>query len=380
MTVLRLTADAAAAVGRGHPWVFRDAVRGRAEVGAVVSLQDGRGRAVGWGLFDEGPIAVRVLGRGAPQELTRLLAMRLERADRLRFRVVGGDTDCWRVVNGPGDGLPGVVVDRYAGLAVVKLYSAAWQVHLDALVSALSKLGWVEQIYRRLGVQRVDQGSGGVALYGSEPAECMEVREHGLRLLVRPRVGQKTGLFLDQRENRKRVGELAPGRSVVNLFGYNGGFSIYAAAAGAARVVTVDVAGPALEDARAIFALNGLDPDLHGFEQADVFEYTPPGRPDLIICDPPSLTRGQKSDSAAKRAYRDLNRRVGASVSRSGLLATASCTARLAWADWERAVAEGLRDVADWAWLERAGAGPDHPVALGHSEGHYLKFAVLQRL
>ncbi len=377
MKRLRLTRSALEPIAAGHPWVYRDGVVGSAEPGELVALVDHQDREVAAGLFDTGAIAVRVLGK--VDTLARTVVDRVRRADGLRFAVVGGQTNCWRVVNGAGDGLPGVVVDRYDELAVLRLYSAAWEPHVELLVDALGKLGWVGSIARRLGVARVDGREGLEVLRGSVADEIV-VEEHGVRLLVRPHSGQKTGLFLDQRENRRRLAELAPGRRVLNLFGYNGGFSVYCALAGAARVHTVDISAPALLDAEAVFALNGLDSGLHTFERADVFSWTPPHPFDLVICDPPSLTHGKSSDRAAGRAYRDLNRRVGGWVTRDGLLMTASCTARLDFAAWERAVREGLRGVGRFAVLSRREAPADHPVAIEHAEGRYLKALLLRRL
>lgn len=370
--------DAIKAVRKGHPWVYRDGVRGSAPVGEHVVLTDSRDKVVAHGLFDAGAIAVRVLGL-EQQELPGLIARRIQEADRFRFAVVGGETDTWRVINGAGDGLPGVVVDRYGALAVLRIYSKAWLPHMALLLKAIQGLPWVESILRRFGVRSVDGKQGSEVLYGPDPGDGLVVLEHGVKLLVRPHHGQKTGLFLDQRENRRRVGELAPGRRVVNLFGYNGGFSIYAALAGAARVETVDIAAPALEDAKEIFRLNGIDPDHHAFVATDVFKWTSKTKADLLICDPPSLTHGKSSDGAARRAYKDLAGRVGQQVAKQGLLATASCTARLDRGAWEQAIAEGLATSGPWSWLEGSGAPADHPVALAHSEGRYLKFAVLRR-
>ena len=350
--------------------------------GEVVRLLDAKGRTAAWGLSDEGPIAVRVLGRH-PEGVRKLLLRRVARAAALRARIVPPDTDCYRLINAAGDGLPGIVVDRYAGVAVLRIYSRAWEAHLELLVGALSALDGVESVFRRFGVSRVDGRDGGEALFGAAPPEAMVVRENGLKLLTRLHVGQKTGLFLDQRAARARAGRLSAGARVVNLFSYNGGFSLYAAAGGAARVLSVDVSAGALEDARENFRLNGLDPDAHGFEAADVFEWSPESTEpliDLLINDPPGLTRGRKSDAAARRAYRDLADRTGRWVAPSGLLFTFSCTARLSRTEWERAVEEGLRRAGRWAALEQGGAPADHPVALAHPEGRYLKSLLLARL
>ena len=378
MKRLQLVADAVGPIARGHPWVYREGLRGSADVGELVELVDPRNRPVSFGIFDEGAIAVRVLGR-EPEPLERVVTDRLTRADALRFQVVGGHTDTWRVVNGAGDGLPGVVVDRYGELAVLRLYAKAWEPHVDLLVRALKRLGWVSSVARRLGVTRVDGRDGLEVLHGDVPSELW-VHEHGIQLLVRPREGQKTGLFLDQRENRRRIGELAGGRRVLNLFGYNGGFSIHAAMAGAAHVHTVDLSKGALQDAAAIFDKNGIPAKRHDFEAADIFRWSPRAPVDLLVCDPPSLTHGKRSDGAARTAYRDLARMVAPWVRKDGLLAMSSCTARLTFEAWERSVREGIKGAGRFAALERAEAPADHPVALEHPEGRYLKFLVLRRL
>ncbi len=347
------------------------------EVGAIVVLRSPEDEALGWGLADEGAIAVRILGRDQPRPIASLVQDRIQRADSVRVRLVGPGTDAYRVVGGPGDGLPGLVVDRYGPVAVLRVYSAAWEPHLDAIVAAVSRLGWVESVFRRYGVAKVDQRTGGETLAGPEVGDELVVEEDGMRLLARPHSGQKTGLFLDQREHRALVGRWAAGRLVANLFAYTGGFSVAAARGGAARVVTVDVAPAAIEDARENFRLNGLDPDDHEFVVADVFAWTPSGPTDLLIVDPPSLAKAQKTEGAARSAYRKLHRRLGPWVVRDGLLATSSCTARLPVEGWARAVEEGL--AGDWSWHWRSVAPPDHPVSVGHPEGHYLKFGLLRR-
>lgn len=376
---LKLDQETVAAVRRGHPWIYEDAVIERLPAGSEIRLTDHRDRIVGFGLADDGPIAIRVLGSGV-EPLDTLIEGRVRRAAALRRRLIPDQTNAYRLINGAGDLLPGLVVDRYDRLLVVRLYSAAWVPHLGLIVDALSALDGVETVYRRFGVRRVDDRDGGETLWGAAAPETVVVTEHGLRFLMRPGVGQKTGLFLDQREHRRRIGTLARHARVWNLFGYNGGFSVYAAAGGARQVLTVDVSAPALADARENFRLNGLDPDAHGFEATDVFTWDAPGRTDLLICDPPSLARGKRSDQAARAAYRDLAARVGPWVVRDGLLATYSCTARLSMARWEESVRDGLRKAGRWAWLDRGEAPPDHPVAMAHPEGRYLKSGLLRRL
>ncbi|MCB9681599.1 MAG: class I SAM-dependent rRNA methyltransferase [Alphaproteobacteria bacterium] len=378
-TVVRIPESSSRPLRRGHPWVWRD-VRVDVPAGTPVRLEDRSGH-VGWGLADDGEIAVRVLGTDRPEraDLPGVLRDRVLRADRVRTRILDENTDAWRVVNAAGDGLPGLVVDRYAHVAIVRVYSAAWLPHLDAVVDAVAALPWCRSVARRLGVARVDGSDGLVVLRGPEVGDAVVVREHGMALLVRPHSGQKTGTFLDQREHRRMVRGWAAGRLVTNLFAYTGGFSVAAALGGAAHVTTVDLAPEAVADARENFRLNGLDPDAHAFEVADVFAWRPVGRPDLLIVDPPSLARGKRSAGAARSAYRKLHRQLGGHVARDGLLASSSCTSWMTLEAWKDAIAEGLEDSGPWSWLHTSCAPADHPVAVGHPEGEYLKFSLLRR-
>lgn len=377
-----LTRSVVPPIRRGHPWVFHDGLRGRRpEVGALVQLVDEHDAPVAWGLGDEGSIAVRVLGRGSPPAggLEALLQDAVLRADRARTRLVAADVDCLRVLNGAGDGLPGLVLDRYAHLGVLRIYGACWEPWLELVQSVLLRLPWLELLYRRYGVKRVDGRDGGVLLHGDALPERLAVREGDVRMWVRPEEGQKTGLFLDQREHRAMVGRLAAGRTVANLFAYTGGFSVAAALGGAAHVTTVDLAAPAVADAKENFTLSGLDPDDHDFVVADAFKWRPRYPVDLWVVDPPSLTRGKQSDKAAERAYRELHERIAPLVPRDGLLCTSSCTARLSLHDWRRAVAAGLCEHGEWSWHHVSAEPMDHPTSLVHEEARYLKFAVLRR-
>jgi 23S rRNA (cytosine1962-C5)-methyltransferase len=384
-----VTPDTVGPVAHGHPWVYRNGIAGGGlpSPGEPVLLVDPRGRPLAFGLADDGEIAVRVLGR-EPCGVEALLARRIRAADAFRRRVLPSDTDAWRVVNGEGDRLPGLVLDRYGDLAVLRLYSAAWLPWMDVIVAEIAALPWARAGVRRHGVTRVDGAASGggsdtrlTTLFGAPP-DVLVVTENGLRFLVRPALGQKTGLFLDQRENRRWLRDLARERVVVNLFGYNGAFSVYAAAGGATRTVTVDLAADALADARENFALNGLDPSAHAFEAADAFTWRP-GRGErvgCVICDPPSLAREERSDQVARKAYRDLNAHAARMMDDEGVLLTCSCTARMSDARWMEAVQEGLRQAGGaWRLLRRAYEPLDHPVGLAHPEGRYLKAAGLQR-
>lgn len=370
---------AAKALASGHPWFFREGMR-LPDPGTPVELREGE-RVVAWGLADEGPVAVRVLGRGPcpDRALPVEIADRVHRADEVRTRLLAAGTTACRIVSSAGDGLPDLVVDRYGELAVLRLYARAWEPHLDAIVAAVRRLPWCSTVARRLGVQRVDGREGLEVLAGPPPAELLVVYEGDMALPVRPYVGQKTGLFLDQRDHRALVRRWASGRLVANLFAYNGGFSVAAALGGAARVTTVDLAPEAVDDAREAFRLNGLDPQAHRFEVADVFSWQPREAVDFLILDPPALARGKGADRAAANAYRRLHEALPPRLPRGGLLATSSCTARLDLAAWSSIVEQALASHGDWSWHHRSGEPVDHPVTLCHPEGHYLKFALLRR-
>jgi len=379
MIRLQLRPDAVGPISRGHPWVYANGLDSTPPpAGTPVLLIDSRNRPAGFGLSDEGNIAVRVLGR-TPDRVSNILKKRIHAAVQLRNTRVPTNPKPYRLINGAGDRLPGLVVDRYGPLAIIRIYGQCWVPHLDEVTAVLKQIEGVQSIMRRLGVRRVDQKKGGTHLWGEAIPKTMVVQECGLSFLVRPFTGQKTGLFLDQRENRAFVGARCADKVVTNLFAYTGAFSVYAAASGAKQVHTVDISSPAIEDAKENFRLNGIEPKKHVFHVEDVFKWTPEGQQDVLICDPPSLSHDRKADRAAFQAYRDLAARCGRALSTGGILATASCTARLTRRRWEEAIQKGTKQAGRWSWIWQAGAGPDHPISTGHPEGHYLKFAMLQR-
>lgn len=378
---VHLTPDTVGSVGRGHPWVYAEGLAAgqpRLPAGTPVRLLDPQGRHVAFGLADDGDVAVRVLSR-QPADIGQILVASLRQAAALRAWVVPPDTDAYRLVNGEGDGLPGLIVDRYGHIAVVRIYGACWEPYLEQIAAQVARVAEVPTVVRRLGVRRVDGGEGLLTLLGHEPPDSLVVREAGLSFLVRPAQGQKTGLFLDQRENRRTVARLAQDREVVDVFSCTGGFAVHAAMGGARRVTVVDVSPGAIEDARENLRLNDISPDRHVFVVADAFEWTPPAPVDLLVCDPPNLSHGRDADRAALKGYRDLAARYGAFVRPGGILASASCTARLSWDRWEQAIREGLRKAGRFSFLHRAGEPGDHPVLAEHPEGRYLKFALLLR-
>jgi 23S rRNA (cytosine1962-C5)-methyltransferase len=392
---LRLQKDLARHLRAGHPWVFRKAIekapKGLAP-GTIVDVTD-EGRFVARGYFDpHSAITVRILTREPAEAIDgEFWRRRVARALALRRELVHG-TSGLRLVHGESDGLPGVVADRYGAFAVLKLYSAGLVPHRAAVVEALrAEAEGLEGVYGRDEVPRDDDDEGGApagrVLWGAEPPDLLEIDEHGMKVLVDVRRGQKTGHFLDQRENRRMVRGLAAGRpEALNLFSYTGGFSVAAALGGARHVVSVDADQDAIRLARENFRANGLDPADHAFAAQDAFEllarYKREGRRfDLVVCDPPAFAKSQKAVDAAIAGYASLNRAALAVVAPGGLLVTASCSARVSVEQFTDAVKEAaFKARVDLQLVAETRQPPDHPVSLQFREGRYLKCLVLRRV
>ena len=372
---LRLPEDLAAALASGHPWIYRNHLPAhRLQTGDWVRLVAGRAEAVG--VYDAaGQVAVRLFSRTRVPSAADLAA-RVAEALALRRRWMPPETDAYRLLFGEGDFLPGLVADRYGRYLVVKTYSeGVRRAVLPAVVKALGRALGPRGIVLR-------SAAGIEPLYGEPPPPKLTVRERGLRFLADLHRGQKTGLFLDQRENRQKVRELAAGARVLNLFAYNGGFSVYALAGGAAFARSVDISAGALADARENARLNGLA-DRHETVRADVFEFlnAHDEKYDLVVLDPPALAKKRGQLRAALRAYERLNALALARVRPGGLLATASCTAQVSPDAFREALAAAARRAGVRTQIvHQAGHAPDHPLRPEFPEGRYLKFVVLRVL
>jgi len=375
----------------GHPWVFRKAVEKLPKIpaGSVVDLTEG-GKFVARGYFDPlSHIAVRVLTRD-PREVIdgAFFRRRVRTAWQLRERLLDRTgTDSFRLIHGEADGLPGVVADLYAGTVVLKLYSAGLTPARGMLVDALRALPGVRAVLGRdqLAGEEDEEGKGGARLlWGDEPPDPVEILERGARFGVDVRRGQKTGFFLDQRENRALVGRLSRGASVLNCFCFSGGFSVNAALGGATRVFSVDQDADAIALARDNFLRNGLDPNAHDFLAADVFtllsSFRDEGRRfEVVVLDPPAFAKSQRAVEAAIDGYASLNRQALEVVAPGGLLVTASCSARVTPEAFEGAVASaGVKAGVDLTLVEERYQPPDHPIRLQFPEGRYLKLLVLR--
>ncbi len=384
MAKVRLRKDLSRHVRAGHPWIFADALVARPAVatGAVVDVMGTEGRFLARGLYDAGsPIAVRVFSLDAREGVdAALVRRRLAEALVARRGVIDPtETDTFRWCNGEGDLLPGVVVDVYAHVAVVRLDGDAARAVLPFVVQAVVELG------RPLGVTAVierSRGAKSAALHGEPVSSAVQVREHGVRFAVDVLHGQKTGSFLDQRENRRAIRPFSRGEDVANLFCYTGGFSVQAALGGARRVWSVDSAAGALASARDNFALNGLDPGKHAFDCEDVFAWLDRMRAEgqrfgLAVVDPPSFAPSERSVVRALAAYRDLFAASLQVIEAGGVLCASSCSSHV---DAE-AFLGTLRDASGKARrplrvLEVRGQPGDHPTPPAFPEGRYLKFVV----
>jgi 23S rRNA (cytosine1962-C5)-methyltransferase len=396
MNVLRL--ELAPGLGRhlraGHPWVFRKALDRPPKIpaGSVVDLTE-NGKFAARGYYDPlSAIAVRVLTRDPGESIdAAFFQRRIASCYQNRTALIDlSGTDSFRVVHGEGDGLPGVVVDLYAGWAVLKLYSAGLTPYRALIVEALkAAIPGLKGVLGRDEVARddveEDDGRGtGKMLWGTPAPETIAIQERGATFQVDAYKGQKTGFFLDQRENRFLIRRLAKDREVLNCFCFSGGFSVNAGLGGAKSVFSVDQDADAIALARSNFTANGLKAEAHDFLAADVFEllgsFKEEGRKfDLIILDPPAFAKSQRAVDAALAGYASLNRQALALLRPGGLLATASCSARVSPEAFFEAVKEGAYNAGvELALLEERYQPPDHPVRLQFREGRYLKFYVLQ--
>jgi 23S rRNA (cytosine1962-C5)-methyltransferase len=388
----------------GNPWIFSQAIErvepAAIEPGARVWVSDADGATLGHGYYNPAPtIAVRMLaldGEPGPDEIVR---WRLERASALRARVIGPGTDCYRLVNGDGDGLSGVVVDRYSDVAVVQLLTAGAERMREEIVAELGRMLAPRAIIERSqGAVRRQEGlvdRAGV-LAGEQINEAI-VCENGVRLQINFAHGQKTGYFLDQRENRAHFGALVRGGArVLDLYCYAGGFTLAALAASRAAagtvtasapvpgtMVAVDTSARALGWARRNLELNGHPPGavrlVHG-EAGDFLKHNTE-RFDLIVLDPPPLARSRADAARAAHLYVELNALALGALAAGGFMMTFSCSAHFRGEDFVRAVRIAqTRAGRRMRLLARRGPGSDHPVLLGHAEGEYLTGLLLHAL
>jgi 23S rRNA (cytosine1962-C5)-methyltransferase len=387
---VRLTPDAERQVRSGHPWVFDNSIASISHEGAPGDLAvifDGDRQFLAIGLYDPAsPIRVKVLHHGKPApinadwwraKLTRAIEHRRPLSDT-------GDTTGYRVVHGENDGLPGLVLDRYGTTYVLKLYSAAWIPHLATVVPVLDELLHPNALVLRWARTATPPAglTNGTALIGAAPGAPVLFLENGLTFEADVVKGQKTGHFLDQRDNRARVRDLASGQRVLDLFTATGGFTVYAAAGGATEVHSVDISTPTLAVAARNLAHNAIE-TKHRTTVGDAFDVMTKlveGKEtyDLVIVDPPSFASRQDHVGRAIEAYTRLAALAVQLVRPGGVLVQCSCSSRVSADEFFEAVHNGATQAgARLANIERTGHALDHPI--GFREGAYLKAWFAQR-
>ena len=377
-------------IKQGHAWVYADSLRNLPEVepGTPAILLDNRGgKETARGYLDStGPIALRICSTHPGQRLTTSWAERLmRRAISLRSSLFApfNSTNAYRLFNGEGDGLPGLVCDIYGDSAVLVTDGVApqgfWQVENIAkwLVRELK----ITSVFHQ---SRVDHHAQTTQILGATTDPTIIFMENGLTFSANPISGQKTGFFLDQRDNREFMKGLSSGKRLLNLFGYTGGFSVYAGVGGADHVTTLDISETALEQAHLHWQYNQLPEGHHTTICADAFEHLSQAaqagnRWDLVILDPPSFAPSEASVPQAVRAYTRLVTLGAQVISPSGLLAAASCSSHIRSEQFLDIVSMSISSARRKASiLGILGQPPDHPYPLAMPELRYLKFVVMQ--
>ena len=390
---IRVTSQAERRVRSGHPWVFADSVREQdrpGQPGELAVLYDRQNRFLALGMLDpESPIRVRILQTGKPAQIDAgWWRERLREAVLRRAGLFDGQTTGYRWIHGESDGWPGLVLDRYGTTLVLKLYTRAWLPRLQELSDLIQLELKPERLILRLSRKLSAPGGDGCphdgsALIGAAGDGKARFQETGLWFEADVVSGQKTGFFLDQRENRRWVETLARNRTVLNAFSYSGGFSLYAARGRATAVTDLDLSAHALAAARTNFELNATVPAVAGCPrepvQAEAFDWLASStrrRFGLVILDPPSFAKKEVERTGAIRAYERL---AGLGIGRleeGGMLLACSCSAHVSREEFfeavRRAAAKSGRKFSVW---KTSGHPPDHPATFPEAE--YLKAILL---
>lgn len=362
---------------RKHPWVFSGGVHkkeGAIQDGDWVEVVDARAKTIGYGHFQNGSIAVRILHFGADHPASDHYLKRMRKAKMLRDRsgIISSETNCYRLLHGEGDGLSSLIIDVYGRAAVIQSHSEGMHRDRHEIAKALADIISVDTIYYK-------SQSAAEYLLGTATLP-FQVVEHSNKFLVDWEQGQKTGFFLDQRENRKLVGELSAGKKVLNTFCYTGGFSVYAIRGGAKLVHSVDASAKAIEVTKKNIELNGFDAAQHECFVQDTFDHfkSTTEKYDLIILDPPAFAKHREARHQAMRGYQRLNAEAIKMIEPGGLIFTFSCSQvvdrKLFYDTVMSSAIQAGREVKVLSHLSQPA---DHPVSAFHPEGEYLKGLVL---
>lgn len=376
-------------VKRLHPWIFSGAIKqiqGAPQEGDLVSVYDNQGTFLAWGHYQPSSIAVRILTFENNVPDVKFFKEKISNAIEYR-RQMGffdsTDTNAFRLVHGEGDGLSGLVVDYYNGTVVFQAHSVGMYLMKDAIAQILVDLlgDNVRSIYDKSSQTlpfKADIEPVDGYLYGQYCSN--EVLEHGRKFEIDWENGQKTGFFIDQRENRRLLAEYSKGKRVCNIFGYTGGFSVYALSAGAELVHTVDVSKLAIAQTERNVALNFPDCANHQGFAMDAFDFfaKTTDKYNVIILDPPAFAKHQSALNNALQGYKRINQRALEQIEKGGILFTFSCSQAVSKEDFRKAVfAASVNAKRNVRILHQLSQPVDHPIGMFHPESEYLKGLVL---
>jgi 23S rRNA (cytosine1962-C5)-methyltransferase len=377
---LKLRRDREKTLSRRHPWIFSGALENCPPVASALAELYSNGQFAGLGFYQAGTsIALRMFYFGPqPSSVAAVLEAHIKTALTLRAPLLqSGQTNCCRLIHAEGDYLPGLIVDGYHEVASVQVLVPGWLPYLQLVQSTLAQAGFKKILWdaSALEVTLDSEFQGKI----EEELHCLE---NNILFAFNPAQSQKTGLFLDQRENREWVGKLSAGRKVLNCFSYHGGFSLYAARGGAQSVHSVDVSEQATKACQRNFELNFPQGFNHEALSADCFDYLrqmPANAYDLIILDPPAFAKSRNSIDKACRGYKDINLQAMRKAAPGSLLFTFSCSQKIHPELFQKIVFGAAEDAKrNIQVLRKLSQGPDHPFDICHPEGEYLKGLILQ--
>lgn len=365
---------------QGSPWVYAEALIKNKDLKTtgLCKLKDSRNSFVCWGMYDpQSPLAFRVLSLDEKPPTKVFYEQLILQAIETRKNIGLQNTNCFRLINGEGDFLPGFICDIYNNIAVIQFDGQGPYDFWDQnwIAEILIKNTDCEAVYYKPRYS----SSNKPLIWGKEDLidSLSEVLENDVKFYVDIIQGQKTGFFLDQRENRSYVKKLSKSKSVMNLFSYSGGFSVYAGLGGATKVTSVDIAQGALELAEKNWLLNNLEPKQHRSICADVFDFihTTEDKYDIVICDPPSLAKSEKHKDQALQKYIETFAAAAKKVLPKGHLILSSCSSHISFNDFNEIATSALSKARKRGQILRvSGQGPDHPYPHACPELRYLKF------
>jgi 23S rRNA (cytosine1962-C5)-methyltransferase len=374
---------------RRHPWIFSGGIaqlEGEVTEGAWVEVCDHNKNTLGFGHYQNGSIAVRILCFGSRKPDEQFWPEKIAKAVALRKAagLPSSSTNCFRLIHGEGDGLPGLIIDFYQGVAVVQAHSAGMHLDREPITAALkivlgNALDGVYYKSRSTLPEKIKDEQPDGYLHGSGTVPHT-VLEYDHKFLVDWEAGQKTGFFLDQRENRKLLGNFSPGKNVLNTFCYTGGFSVYALKSGAAAVHSIDVSEKAIDLTRQNLVLNGFDPGQHACTVIDTFDFLKgkAGVYDLIILDPPAFAKHRNARHQAVKGYQRLNAEAMKAIRPGGIIFTFSCSQVVdKQLFYDTVASSAIQAGREVKVLQHLSQPADHPVSMSHPEGEYLKGLVM---